>query len=71
MYRDPLVEEVRAIRDRLAAECDFDIRKIVEQAKRRQAALKSHILPVERAAGSAPLAVSAEGTDSNIGGSIR
>lgn len=37
MFRDPIVEEVRAIRERLAAECDFDIHKICERARESQA----------------------------------
>lgn len=35
--RDPIVEEVRAIRERQAAECDFDLKKIVERSRERQA----------------------------------
>ncbi len=38
MFQDPIVEEVRAIREQLAAKFAFDIRKIVEDAQRRQAA---------------------------------
>ena len=37
MIRDPIVDEVRAIREELAARFNFDIRKIVEDAQRRQA----------------------------------
>ncbi len=37
MFHDPIVEEVRAIREQLAAQFNFDIRKIVEDAQRRQA----------------------------------
>ena len=37
MFQDPIVDEVRAIRERLAAQFDFDICKIVEDAQRRQA----------------------------------
>ena len=36
MPDDPIVEEVRAIRDRLAARFNYDIRAIVEDAMRRQ-----------------------------------
>ncbi len=36
MIHDPIVDEVRAIREQLAAQCDFDIRKIIEDAQRRQ-----------------------------------
>ena len=37
MIHDSIVAEVRAIRERLAAECDFDIRRIVAEAQQRQA----------------------------------
>ncbi len=33
MTRDPIVDEVRAIREQLAARFNFDIRKIVEDAR--------------------------------------
>ena len=36
MFNDHIVEEVRAIREQLAAECDFDIHKICEQARQEQ-----------------------------------
>ena len=44
MIRDPIVDEVRAIREELAARFNFDIRKIVEDAQRRQAASQSRIV---------------------------
>ena len=48
MFQDPIVEEVRAIREHLAAQFNFDIRKIVEDAQRRQATSKSRILSFQR-----------------------
>lgn len=36
MFRDPIVEEVRATRERLAARYDFDLRRIVEAAQEQQ-----------------------------------
>ena len=48
MFHDPIVEEVRAIREQLAAQFNFDIRKIVEDAQRRQATSKSRIVSFER-----------------------
>ena len=47
MFHDPIVDEVRAIRERLAAQCNFDIRKIVEDAQRRQATSKFRIVSYE------------------------
>jgi hypothetical protein len=48
MYHDPIVEEVRAIRERLAAAFDFDIRKIAEDAQQRQETSPSRIVSFQR-----------------------
>ena len=48
MIRDPIVDEVRAIREQLAAQFDFDIRKIVEDAQRRQATSQSRIVSFQK-----------------------
>ena len=33
MPKDPIVEEIRAIRERTAAECDFDFHKINQRGR--------------------------------------
>ena len=38
MIDDPIVAEVRAIRDKLAAECGYDIEEIFRRVRKRQAA---------------------------------
>ncbi|MBX7104738.1 MAG: hypothetical protein K1X57_11700 [Gemmataceae bacterium] len=48
MIRDPIVDEVRAIREELAAKFNFDIRRIVEDARRRQAASQSRVVSFEK-----------------------
>lgn len=48
MIRDPIVDEVRAIREELAAQFDFDIRKIVEDAQKRQATSPSRVVSYQR-----------------------
>jgi hypothetical protein len=48
MIRDPIVDEVRAIREQLSAQFDFDIRKIVEDAQRRQASSRARIVSFQR-----------------------
>jgi len=36
MHEDPIVAEVREIRDRLAAKLNYDVRAILKDAQRRQ-----------------------------------
>jgi hypothetical protein len=48
MIQDPIVDEVRAIREQLAARFDFDIRKIVEDAKRRQALSGARVVSFQK-----------------------
>ena len=48
VFHDPIVDEVRAVREELAAKFDFDIRKIVEDAQRRQALSKSKVVSYDR-----------------------
>jgi hypothetical protein len=48
MIQDPIVDEVRAIREQLSARFDFDIRKIVEDAQRRQATSQSRVVSFQR-----------------------
>jgi hypothetical protein len=48
MIRDPIVDEVRAIREQLSARFDFDIRQIVEDAQRRQASSQAHVVSFQR-----------------------
>jgi vacuolar-type H+-ATPase subunit H len=45
---DPIVAEVRAIREQIAAECGFDIRRIIEEARRRQEQSGRRIISVQR-----------------------
>jgi hypothetical protein len=48
MIRDPIVDEVRAIREQLAARFDFDIRKIVKDAQERQASSQARVVSFQR-----------------------
>ena len=48
MIRDPIVDEVRAIREQLAARFDFDIRKIVKDAQKRQASSQARVVSFQR-----------------------
>jgi len=44
MWNDPIVEEVRAVRDRLAAEFDYDVHAIFEDLRKRQADLGDRLV---------------------------
>jgi hypothetical protein len=44
MMHDAIVDEVRAIREQLAAQFNFDIRAIVADAQKRQAASRARIV---------------------------
>ena len=37
MRDDPIVAEVRAIRDKLAAQCGYDVKEIFRRARKREA----------------------------------
>lgn len=51
MRDDPIVAELRAIRDRLAAECDYDIEEIFRRVRKRQAESGlEHVSPAPRRA---------------------
>lgn len=49
---DPIVEEVRRIRDQQAAELDYDLKAIFERARRRQKQSKRKTVSFANAAAS-------------------
>ena len=55
MTDDPIVQEVRAIREQLAAKFDFDICKIIADAKKRQAESKLKVVSFQKSAEPAPV----------------
>ena len=48
MYDDPIVDEVRRTRERLAAEFDFDTAAIFEDLRKRQAKLETRLVRRQR-----------------------
>jgi hypothetical protein len=48
--KDPIIEEIHAVREELARQADYDLEKMVEAARARQAAsgLKAVRLPPRR-----------------------
>jgi len=53
VYRDAIIDEVRAVKERLAAKFNYDVRAIMEDAQRRQreSGRKAVTLPPKRPAG--------------------
>jgi hypothetical protein len=45
MWEDPIVAEVHRTRERLAAECSFDIGRFFADVRKRQAGLGSRLIP--------------------------
>jgi hypothetical protein len=45
MWEDPIVEEVHRTREKLAAECGFDVNAIFADMRRRQAFLGNRLVP--------------------------
>ena len=44
MWKDPIVEQVRKVREEQAARFDFDIRAIIEDARKRQTKSKHRVV---------------------------
>ena len=59
-WRDPVVEEVRRIREQQAAEMDYDLAAIFERARRRQKQSKRKTVSFANAATSSDHASRAE-----------
>ena len=47
MWKDPIVEEVRAAREKIAAECGYDIRRILERGRRALKKWKGKVVTKE------------------------
>ncbi len=48
MRKDPVVEEVRSVRERLAAEFGFDVHAIFEDLRKRQSELGDRLVQRKR-----------------------
>ena len=67
MWEDPIVEEVHRTREKLAAECGFDIKAIFADLRKRQTSLGSRLIPPKKRA--EPTAEADRGRPSGSGGS--
>ncbi len=47
MWKDPIVEEIHAIRRQIAKECSYDIRKIVKRLQRKERAHRGRLVRKE------------------------
>jgi hypothetical protein len=50
MWEDPIVEEVHRIREKLAADYNFDIKAIFADLRKRQASLGGRLVPQKKRA---------------------
>jgi hypothetical protein len=50
MWEDRIVAEVRAIREKLAAKFDFDVKAIFADLRKRQCSLGGRLIPQKRQA---------------------
>jgi hypothetical protein len=66
MWKDPIVEEVHQIREKLAAEFDFDVKAIFADLRKRQASLGVRLVPQKKRA--EPSAQADRGRDSDSSG---
>ena len=48
MWEDPIVAEVRAVREKLAAEFDFDVKAIFADLRKRQGSLGGRLIPQKK-----------------------
>lgn len=45
MWEDPVVAEVHRVREKMAADCDFDVAAFFADLRKRQASLGSRLVP--------------------------
>ena len=50
MWEDPIVEEIHRIREKLAAEFNFDVKAIFADLRKRQASLGGRLVPQKKRA---------------------
>jgi hypothetical protein len=67
MWEDPIVAEVRAIREKLAAKFGFDVKAIFADLRRRQGSLGGRLIPQKKQA--EPTAEADRGRPSSSSGS--
>ena len=54
MMKDPIVEEVRRAREKIFAECDYDLNKLMERIKRAEEKHKDRLVSYEDVHGHSP-----------------
>jgi hypothetical protein len=67
VWEDPIVEEVHRTREKLAAEYDFDVKKMFAALRKRESSLGGRLLPQKKRA--EPTAEADRGHCSGSGGS--
>ena len=67
MWEDPIVAEVRAIREKLAAKFGFDVKAIFAHLRKRQGSLGGRLIPQKKR--TEPTAEAEQGRPSSSSGS--
>ncbi len=47
MWKDPIVEEIHAVREQIARECDYDLRRIMDRLRKKEGAHVGRIVHKE------------------------
>jgi hypothetical protein len=43
MWKDPIVEEIHLIREKIAKECNYDLKQIIRRLKKREKSMQDEL----------------------------
>ena len=44
MWKDPIVDEIHTVRKKISAECNYDLKQIVERLRKKEAAHRDRLV---------------------------
>ena len=47
MWKDPIVEEIHTVREQIARECDYDLKKIIKRLRKKEEEYSGRIVRKE------------------------
>ena len=47
IWKDPIVEEIHAVREQIARECDYDLKQIIERLRKKEEEYSGRIVRKE------------------------